>query len=180
MIKVAIEKISTPSDEKLLEEILKGLEKHSVYVGIPEDNAGRKAGEMNNPTLLYIHSHGSPVKNIPARPVIKPAIEDQENRYKLNSLFLKAALEGIKGNEQNLLKQLGRIGKAAQNMCRDWFTNPKNGWPPNQPATVKGKLRKMSKSKRAAAMAVYKQGESIDSPLIDTGQLRKSIVYVVK
>jgi len=53
MIKVAIEKISTPSDEKLLEEILKGLEKHSVYVGIPEDNAGRKAGEMNNPTLLY-------------------------------------------------------------------------------------------------------------------------------
>jgi len=75
---------------------------------------------------------------------------------------------------------LGRIGKAAQNMCRDWFTNPKNGWPPNQPATVKGKLRKMSKSKRAAAMAVYKQGGSIDSPLIDTGELRKSIIYVVK
>lgn len=179
-INAAIETVNTPTDEKLLETILKTLEKHAVYVGIPEDKTSRKGGEMNNPTLLYIHTHGSPVKNIPERPVIEPAIEDKENASRLNKLLLNAAKEGIKGNEQGFLIQLGRVGMAAQNMCRDWFTNPKNGWPPNQPATIKGKLRKMSKKKKESALLAMEQGEVVDRPLIDTGQLRKSITYVVK
>jgi hypothetical protein len=200
-INAAIETVNTPTDEKLLETILKTLEKHAVYVGIPEDKGEREfvmpqssvlllrnlqlGGQINNATLLYIHTHGSAVMNIPARPVIEPAIEDKENKYKLDSLFLKAALEGIKGNEFGLLQQLGRIGKTAQNICRDWFINPKNGWTPNQPATVKRKLKKFSKKKRKEAWAAYQAGEEIngepvDRPLIDTGNLRKSIIYVVK
>lgn len=187
-INATIEKISTPTDEQLLGEILKALEKHSVFVGIPEEKAERKEpGSMDNATLLYIHTNGSAVKNIPSRPVIEPAIEDKENAFKLNKLFLNAALEGMKGNEQGMLFQLGRIGMAAQNMCRDWFTSPKNGWAPNQPATVKGKLRrsKMSKKKRKAAWEAYQagemiKGEPVDRPLIDTGDLRKSITYVVE
>ena len=195
-INAAIETVNTPTDEKLLETILKTLEKHAVYVGVPEDKGEREfvmsqnsvlllrnlqlGGQINNATLLYIHTHGSPVKNIPERPVIEPAIEDKENASRLNKLLLNAAKEGIKGNEQGFLIQLGRVGMAAQNMCRDWFTNPKNGWHPNKPATIKGKIRKMSKKKKESALLAMEQGEVVDRPLIDTGQLRKSITYVVK
>ncbi|MBY6921870.1 hypothetical protein HYH30_19035, partial [Clostridium botulinum] len=43
---------------------------------------------------------------------------------------------------------------------RAWFTNPSNNWAENSAETIKRK--------------------DSDKPLIDTGELRKSITYVIK
>ena len=53
----------------------------------------------------------------------------------------------------------------AQNKVRAWFTDERNNWPPNAPSTIEKKS---------------KNGKIKDNPLIDTGELRKSITYVVK
>ena len=56
-------------------------------------------------------------------------------------------------------------GLLAQTYCYDWFVDAENGWPPNSPKTVEMKTK-------------GKGGKT--NPLIDTGALRKAIVYVVR
>lgn len=141
--------------------ILKGLQSlrmSSVYVGIPQENTQRRGDTVNNASLMYIHTHGSPLKNIPARPVIEPAVAAEKD--KISTEYAKAVQATINGDNANVLKALHRTGIAGQNAARSWFTDPRNNWPPNSPGTI------------------AKKGSS--RPLIDTGTLRKSIIYVIR
>lgn len=107
---------------------------------------------------MYIQSHGSPLWQIPPRPIIEPAIEDDKDEIaKLLGEALKAILDG---NRIKALEYLNKAGLEGQAASQDWFTNPKNGWEPNTPATV------------------GRKGSS--NPNVDTGSLRTAITYVVK
>ncbi len=137
---------------------------NEVYVGISDETTTREKGEpVTNAELMFIHTNGSPVNNIPARPVIEPAIENDKDR--LASMMEAALISAEKGDTDGALKKLKLAGMRAQNVCRAWFTNPKNGWPPNSPRTA---ARKRAK------------GSTDPKPLIDTGELRKSITYFIK
>lgn len=175
----------------VLTAALRGLAQKEVYVGIPAENATRKeAGDINNAELLYIHTHGvrkkemrdamekdmakgmkyskahalylrehgSPMLSVPPRPVLQPAIEANKDVIgKQISLASKAALQGKPAEcEENLHK----AGMVAASAAKGWFENPENGWPPNSPKTIKRK--------------------GSDQPLIDTGEMRKAITYVVR
>lgn len=134
------------------------LQKLKVYVGIPENTSQRpKNAKVSNAELCYIHTHGSPTKGIPARPIIEPAIEANKNQLipELKAGMI-ASLEGKKQVAVNCLKRTGMTG---QNIVRGWFTDSRNHWAPNAPSTIRRK-----KSAR---------------PLIDTDTLRKSMTYVV-
>lgn len=141
---------------------LSKLTRVGVYVGVPAGKASRPRRdgktELNNAELLYIHTNGSPLRRIPARPVIEPALK--ANRGKIMEQYNKAVLAASRGNDTELSAALIRTGLAGQNAARDWFTNPRNGWAPNSPLTI------------------ARKGSS--RPLIDTGTLRKSIIYVVR
>ena len=169
---------------------LQKLKKRRLMVGIPEKKAARQNEHINNAQLLYIlshgvrkksmrdemqpkldagmkysaayqlyiMSHGSPLWQIPPRPVLEPAIEAHKDAIvELFNAVIKAA---ARGNPEATDRAIHRCGMAAQNYCRDWFTDPRNGWPPNSPRTIamKGSAR----------------------PLIDTGTMRKAITYVVE
>ena len=71
-----------------------------------------------------------------------------------------AAQAALSGNSDAVTQALNRAGLIAQNVVRDWFTNPKNHWAPNAPSTI---ARKGS-----------------DRPLIEWGELRKSLTYVLE
>lgn len=148
-------------------KLIKGLEfikNTDVYVGIPQKKNKRDDGEeVTNSELLFIHSNGSPINNIPARPVIEPAIEDDAER--LSKMLKDAASSAMEGNEEEAIKKLRLTGMRGQNVSRAWFTNPKNNWPPNSPSVEKAKRAK---------------GSTDPKPLIDTGELRKSITYVIE
>lgn len=158
LVKVDLKKTSYNKD--LLKKLQKTLESASVYVGIPQDKNARVEGEVTNASLLYLHSKGSPLAHLPARPVIEPALEDTENKLRLVELLTKATKEALRGDEEGFKRGLQVTGMFAQNICRGWFVNPKNNWAPLSPITI------------------AKKGS--DKPLIDTGQLRKAITYVVK
>lgn len=105
---------------------------------------------------MYIHEHGSFAYQVPPRPIIEPAIKNsKEDIGELLGEAAKAAAEG-----KNVEKALIDVGQEAQQDVKDWFNNPQNGWAPNSPETVK---RKKS-----------------DQPLIDTGALRQSIIFVIR
>lgn len=173
-----------------LMERMRKLKKRRIMVGIPEKKAAREGEPINNAQLLYIlshgvrkksmreemqpkidagmkysaayqlyiMSHGSPLWHIPPRPVLEPALEAHADAIgKLFQAVIKAA---ARGNPTEADRAIHRCGLAAQNYCRSWFTDPRNGWPPNSPRTIR-----MKKSAR---------------PLIDTGTMRKAITYVVR
>lgn len=162
MIRTIVHKIDNAIYVK---QLLKQMEKAAVYVGVPEDTTERKKDPnakkpMTNSYLLAIHTHGSPLRNILARPVLEPAITDQDNKDKINRHLLLAAQSMVKKDKTNFMLELERAGMQAQNAARRWFVNPKNNWPPLSAAT--------------------KASKGSEQPLIDTGQLRKSITYAVR
>lgn len=149
---------SGPGMEKLRKDIEQVL-RLDVLVGIPEDRTGRKDNDpINNAQLMYIHTNGSELRNIPRRPVIEPAIK--AGRDKIIAGLQSAMSSAINGNIQEAKIRLKKVGQLGVNLSRAWFVDPRNGWPPNTPETIAVK--------------------GSDQPLIDTGQLRKSITFVVR
>jgi len=169
--------------EKNLRGSLAALTRKHVLVGIPATTAQERMQDIvqiaagasgsrrkkilqaaasnmiNNAELMYIHTNGSPLKSIPARPVIEPAITDRENSDLIVSELKLAAEAALSGNSDAVTTHLTRAGMIAQNVVRAWFTNPKNHWAPNAPSTI---ARKGS-----------------DRPLIEWGELRKAVAYVL-
>lgn len=131
-----------------------------VMVGIPDANAGRNEGPMTNAALGYIHEHGSPARNIPARPFLVPGVNASTPR--VVKVLRKAAGRVLEGREE-VSKGLDAAGLIAQ-------------------ASVKNRIRNsigfapLSQRTLAKRMASGKRGTK---PLIRTGQLMNSITYVV-
>lgn len=175
------EKASTAQRDLELYKQLKALRKISIYVGIPEKNARREdSNEMNNATLLAIHTKGSPLRGLPARPVIEPAISNNAERVADNlRKIIKSVLDGKFAEAK---KNMALTGQDTVNIIHNWFDDPRNGWPPDDPETVKAKLRKTRKTlkKRKEIFQKYQQGEeNINTVLVDTDEMRRAITYVL-
>lgn len=152
--------ISTDETLKAIETAVKELKRHEVLVGIPQEKSSRQGskGKATNAELLFIHTNGSPVRGIPARSVLQPAIENDKER--IGEMLGKAVDKAVSGKKEEIVPALERAGMHGVKACKDWFVNPSNGWKPNNPQTLK---RKKS-----------------TKPLIDTSEMRKSITYVVR
>lgn len=121
-----------------------------------EDNVAAKG--YHKAYEMYLQTHGSPKWQIPPRPIIEPAIEDDKENI---SEILKEAMKAeLNGDHALALEYLNKAGLEGQAVSQDWFTNEKNGWAPNAPYTIEQK--------------------GSDKPNIDTGELRKAITYVVE
>lgn len=162
-----------------------GLGKLAAYVGVPADEAGRTgaltklagnatgkrakklrdlvlkgAGAVNNAELLFIHTKGSPLRKIPARPVLQPAVEADGNKQAIAAELASSMKASIAGDHELAVKRMRRVALTGQNAARRWFTDPRNAWAPNAPSTIKAK--------------------GSNRPLIDTGALRNAIVGIVE
>lgn len=113
-----------------------------------------QGGSFSSAYDMYVHSHGSPLMNVPPRPVIEPAIES--NIEPINDMMK----EGIKSYLiSGSTAGLKRAGIFAVGASKGWFEDSRNNWAPNSPYTIR------------------KKGS--DKPLINTSEMRKSITYVV-
>jgi hypothetical protein len=171
--KVTASKDLTPEIKKMLDDLAKS----QVYVGVPEGSDNDRGTEITNSELLYIQTHGVRMQEMrdemnpkvesgempyskayksPPRPVIEPAIENSKDV--IAKQLQKVATTALDGQDPTV--EMQKAGMLGQNIVRDWFTNPANGWAPNSPITAKRK--------------------GSDRPLIDSGELRKSITYVIQ
>lgn len=176
--------VARKSGSAALGKRVAGLTKLAAYVGVPA--AGRDArtkqllaiagttnskkkkerlkkvanSDINNAELLFLQEHGSPIKKIPARRVLGPAVEADGNRQAIANELSASIKSSLAGDTEGAANNMLRAALAGQNAARKWFTDSRNGWAPNAPATI---ARKGS-----------------DKPLIDTGALRAAIVGVVR
>ena len=132
------------------------LKKSDVLVGVPASTTDRKEDQITNAGLLFLHTHGSPINNIPARPTLEPAIT--ENQALISPQLAKASQAIMDNKPAEAEKYLMRAGTIAANAAKRKFGSAELA--PNAPSTI---ARKGS-----------------DKPLIDTGSLRRSIVAVVR
>jgi hypothetical protein len=156
-----------------------------VLVGFPEETTDRdpEPGEpsgITNASLGYIHDTGMPEQNIPARPFMTPGMQNAEDAVaaKLTQI-LKAASQdkGVDVIEKGF-QQVGLIAKLAiQNKINEGIP------PPLSQRTLQARARKgregakQELADRANGMA---PGVLNAKPLIDTGQLRNAINYVIR
>lgn len=165
-------KLMPSSGETFVEKIV-GF-KGKVYFGVPQETTNnrkiwadrghtrKKKAEnlkINNATILSIMEHGSPVKNIPPRELLRPVVKKHE--AKIREIFNKVYMCLLEGNEVGADKQMDILAQRMQRWTQAYFVED-NGWAPNAPSTIKAK--------------------GSDKPLIDTGSLRQSIrgIYVKK
>ncbi len=118
---------------------------------------GAKGGR--NASLLYMHEAGVPSRNIPARPVIKPALAEADTAWQMRMLMIDAALAVfLEGDKDAALASFEKAGMVGRDACKAYITSGKLA--PNAPSTIRRK------------------GSS--NPLIDTGAMYNSITYEVR
>lgn len=134
-----------------------------VMAGVPADRAGRNESgdDINNAGLMKIHEDGAPEVGIPARPVVHPAIKEVQGQ--LTASLKKAGDFGLDGQVDKMTKQFYATGFIAQNAMRKKITT--GPFVPLAPSTL---------AKRKA------KGHKSEKPLIETGQLRRALTFVVR
>lgn len=144
-------------EKKIITEIIvPEVEKTSVLLGVPASTAIERENEdekepVNNAELLAIHEKGSIDGSLPARPLIEPVIEQEKSFIKRSfDKYLSLSSDG-KLEEANIV--LEKLAIYLEGKLVEYFDN--NVWAPNAPGTIKRK------------------GSA--KPLIDTGDLRRSI-----
>lgn len=152
-----------------LADVLKsihGLVAKEVLIGIPESEDSRNKREadgspLGNAAIGYIQETGSPANNLPARPFLVPGVEAA---LKPATAKLKAgATKALDGQADAGEKSMHAAGMIAQNSVRATINAGVS--PPLAPSTLAGRRRR---------------GRTGTVPLIDTGQLRNSITYVIR
>lgn len=154
-----------------------------VLVGIPDDadqpHEGQRPigpearpGRIGNATLGYIHEHGAPSVNIPARPFLYPGVRDSRDQWQPH--LVAAGEAALEGDQHKMMQELHKTGLVAQREVR--ATIQRGIPPPLSPRTVRARRRRSPGSsyrRRALTPADV-------TPLIDTGALLRSVSYVVK
>ena len=130
-----------------------------VLVGVP---AGEQRDDgPTNAEIGYQNEFGSPANNIPARPHLMPGVAAVQN--KAMARLTQAASAAATGRMSDAERHLHAAGLIAQNSVRRTLTT--------------AAYRPLSERTLAERQA---RGRTGTKPLIDTGQYRNSITYVVR
>ena len=156
---------------ELLEKRIKCLEyllKHRVDVGLTSSASDRSR------FLLGIHTHGSPVMRIPARPVVQPALSQEGLRAEMAEKMAEACEAAKKGDLEGTKKGLEEAGQRGADGIREYIDAGIP--PPNATVTLTGGWV----YNRVAKKGVQVKAKSGSTPLVDTGQLRDDFDWEIK
>lgn len=154
-VKVSVEVKEDASFKRMLDQHQILLRKPYVDVGVlggehkPEESGGEP---ISNIALARIHEYGTPT--IPERSFIRSTLFEQKPAI---VELIKELKTKIYSGKMTVDKALDIIGLQVQTLIRGKINDGDFQWPPLSPKTI------------------AKKGS--DKPLIDTGQLLKSITY---
>lgn len=156
-------KVEIKENALAIKQLLDGwryMRETDVLVGIPQEkNAAREDG-VTNAELLYIHTNGSPINGIPARPTIEPGINSPDAKPVIQRLLGETAQAAITGNIPKAKASQQKAGMVGANAAKAVFGSDQLA--PLKPATI------ARRNKNSAA------------PLVDTAALRNAVTYVIR
>jgi phage gpG-like protein len=151
------------ADIKGLSNVLKALSaNYKVRVGILSNDKSKSGRAVSkNAQIGLIQEFGSLTRNIPARSFLRMPLETHlADELKGKKAFDKKAIEKTlkAGNGKEIAISIGLAGEIV--IDKSFETHGWGKWEKNKPATIRAK--------------------GSDSPLIDTGELRRSITSDIK
>lgn len=154
----------------LVDDVLKSIQelaKRQVLVGIPSNAAGRNDGPMNSAAIGYILETGAPERNLPARPFLVPTIwRIRADLGKRAKAALYRVTSGKPGAKRAVEHGLGGIGLLAANEVKRVINA--GDFAPLAPSTLYARKHRKSAPRNS------------EKPLVDTGQLRNAVTYVIR
>lgn len=153
------------------------LSQMDVLVGIPHGEARTDGDGLTNAQIGYLQETGSPSQNIPERPFLVPGVEEVQEP--VGDKLVQAVDAGMTGNRQKMMKLLESAGMIAMNSVRAYFFNGE--FAPLSLATIRARARRGRKGakKYLKQLGSGSAEGGLVRPLIDTGELRKSVTYVI-
>ncbi len=154
---------------KQFNEVIKKFRHDEVLVGIPEeDNEREEDSPIGNAAILAINEYGSPMNNIPSRPVMAIGIRNAQaeiaEQFKgLAKDVLTAAVQG-RSSSDLFDRYYNRAGLIASNSVKKAINSQEDIEGPAE-STLKSRISRGFKGVKA---------------LIVTGQMRNAITYVIK
>ena len=155
---------------KRLKETLKELAETQILVGLPAELEKTEDTQDDDGVLFLadiatINNFGSKSRNIPERPFGTTTIP----RYKKQIMkFYQAETWKAVVNKQSVSKAFNRVGAVGAGFMRKNLTD--GGWAKNSDVTIFGSKNGFIKGK----------GGTNPQPLIDTGEMRRSITWVLR
>lgn len=146
---------------------IKALTKDRVLVGIPAEKAFRDPEpddphpEINNAEIGYLNEFGVPEKNIPARPHLAPGVRNV-TLIAIPRIYKEAALKALTGDTQAVADAHEKVGFTATSSVKALITEGIG--PPLADSTIRDRKAR---------------GRTGETPLLDTGQYRRNIDFVV-
>ncbi|MBR8654295.1 hypothetical protein KDH83_13415 [Achromobacter sp. Marseille-Q0513] len=137
------------------------LVKKQVLVGVPDSAPDRDEGPLSNAQIGYILEHGSPANNLPPRPHLLPGVQDA--RPKVEPELQAGVNAALDGDTQKVDTRLSRAGIVAASAVKAKINS--NIQPALADRTLEDRRRR---------------GVTRENTLVDTGQYRNSITYVVR
>ena len=172
-----------------LQKAIKGMLRREVAIGIPDSGAerqpedGEKGTPPSNALIGYVMEFGDDEKRIPPRPFLIPGVEDAKDQ--IVKQLAKAGGVALSGSSEAVDRGLGAAGLVGQNAVRAKITD--GPFTPLSQATIEARARR---GRKGAKQYLKLQGQGVPEdvlqdaalvkPLIDSGQLRASITYVVR
>jgi hypothetical protein len=138
---------------------LEYLQKHRVDVGLTSGASARSK------FLLGIHTRGSPVMRIPPRPVVEPALAQEDLKQEMGELMPSSCEAAMQGDLAGTQKGLENAGQRGADGIREYIDAGID--PPNAPVTLSGGWIWNQVAKKGVPV----KGKSGDTPLKDTGNL---------
>lgn len=190
-IRVVVDKV------KQFAGAVKMLSSEAVYIGVPDTKDTRKPDSdkpadepFGNAAIGYLNEYGSPAQNIPARPHMRPGIETV--RKEIAEELEAGAKALLTGRTDAVRTAYNRVGIIGVNSVRARITSGE-GFAPLSIVTLlarKDRLRTGRRIQGAGELgSIVRGGLSKgppdltgvrNKPLIDTGQYRNSITYVIR
>ena len=174
-----------------LADVLKSIHKlvsQDVLIGIPQENDQRKQGPLNNATLGYIHEHGSPANNLPARPFLVPGVTKAEGSA--IKQLRKGATAALDGNPSSAEAGLMAAGLLAVTSVKNELQD--GNFAPLAPSTIRGRKygRGTQSTRKSETQYLDLVRGGMDPaaaqtvagihPLINTGEMRNAVTYVLR
>lgn len=140
-------------------QLLDSLSEYVILIGVVQKDTTRKkvvaSVGLTNAELMFIHENGSPIRHIPARPVLEMTI-----KYAADEMFdevINTCVEGILEGwtQTDVEKELKKMCMRMETYARKIIYDNDGRLAPNAPT-----------------VAAKKKG---NHPLFDTGQLARSI-----
>jgi hypothetical protein len=176
-----------------VDEIIKNvaeMTQQRLLVGIPDINAGRNTQNgsgASNAIIGYamefgLTGHGAGGFQVPPRPFLRPTIADMKAR--ITDTYRLIGLRALEGDMNGMKRMMSSLGLEAANNVKKRISAGIP--PPLATSTVEGRLSRTQKGSailrrlRTQGTDLQKWGQGNLTPLIDTGQLRNAITYVIR